>query len=186
MNGKMKSIRCYEQKSWSAYHSGQIRDPKRSAMEEHLLTCDDCLEKYLGNVEKEINSTSGFMLSEDFTNYVMELIYQEERHNKSASVTHTAVKQEKEFLSNKWSVFISYCAAASIALFFWGGGYFDGLSGSLAKGMQYINTAEISQKIVYPQKKVESSRGFIQTGWTHKVVVEDRPSFIQNVLPKKE
>lgn len=168
MKNKIESIRCYEERMWSAYHSGLFSEARRSDMEEHLLVCDSCMSIYLKILE-DTNLKSAPMLSEDFTDRVMGAIEQEKRHN----------EVDKEVLTSKVTILLSYCAAASIALFFWGGGYFEGLSSGLVKGFQYIDKVEITQKVAEPQ------RGLIQSGWSNKVQ-ETRPSFIDTIISKKE
>ncbi len=179
MNNKIKSIHCYDERMLSTYHSGLLSEEKRSAMEEHLLTCDSCLSIYLSILEEDTNIKSVPVLSKDFTNQVMGAIEQEKGHNEDENVISISVKKDKDTLTSKMTILISYCAAASMALFFWGGGYFDGLAGGLAKGIQYLDKVEITQKATEPQ------RGLIQSGWSNKVQ-ETRPSFIDTIISKKE
>lgn len=167
MNNKIRSIHCYEEKSWSAYHLGLLSEAKRLAMEEHLLLCDSCMSTYLSIIEEDNANKSVPMLSKNFTNRVMEAI-------------NIPAKKNKEVLTSRVTILISYCAAASMALFFWSGGYFESLAGGLTKGIQYIDQVEISQKVVEPE------RGFIQSGWSHKAIQENRVSFIDTIIPKKE
>lgn len=178
MKNKIENIHCYEERMWSAYHSSLISEVKRSDMEEHLLICDSCLSIYLSVLEEDTNIKSVPMLREDFTDRVMEAI-EEESHNEADNAISMPAKKNKEVLTSKVTILLSYCAAASMALFFWGGGYFEGLSSGLVKGFQYIDKVEISQKVVEPQ------RGLIQSGWSNKVQ-ETRPSFIDTIISKKE
>jgi len=180
VKNKIISIHCYEEKNWSAYHSGLLSEAKRLEMEEHLLICDSCLSIYLSIIEADSNDKSIPMVSKDFTNHVMEAIEQEKRLNEDCQVVNLPARKEKNFLTSKVTILISYCAAASMALFFWGGGYFEDLAGGLSRGIQYIDKVEISQKVVEPQ------RGLIQTGWSQKVIQENHPSFFDTIIPKKE
>ncbi len=178
MKNKIESIHCYEERMWSAYHSGLFSEAKRSDMEEHLLICDSCMLIYLKILE-DTNIKSVTMLSKDFTDQVMRVIEQEKGHNEVDYITRMPTKKNKEVLTSKMTILLSYCAAASMAMFFWGGGYFDGLAGGLAKGIQYIDKVEITQNVTEPQ------RGLIQSGWSNKVQ-EMRPSFIDTIISKKE
>lgn len=181
MSDQFNRTQCYELKAWQSYQQGALGESERSLMEEHLLTCEDCLDIYLGIVEERLKSDEVIKLGEDFTAKVFEIIEQERRWEKaSVPAINIVNKRDKEARNSKVNLLISYCAAASIAMFFWVGGYFDGLSGSLSKGAEYLHPTEVVET------QVESQRGFIQTGWTQKVIEEDRPSFITNLIPKKE
>ena len=171
MKNNMRSIHCPKEKTWIAYSQGLLSESRRLGLEEHLLTCDSCLAIYLDILAKDTDQSSVSQLSRDFTDHVLAEI---------SAVSRIPVKKEKEFLASKMGILISYCAAASIALFFWGGGYFDGLSANLSKGVQYLDKIEISEKVPEPEK------GLIQAGWTHKVYEEKRTSFIQNLISDKE
>ncbi len=182
MSEKVKSAQCYDTKAWQAYQAGTLGESEMRALEEHLSFCESCLERYLELIENGLSSGDIQGLGEDFTDQVMALIEQEQRWQKASVpvVNLRSQKKSKETVHIKAALLISYCAAASIAMFFWIGGYFDGLAGSLSKGVDYIRSSEVVETKVQPQK------GFIQTGWTQKVIEEERPSFIENLIPKKE
>ena len=180
MKNNIKSIHCQSKKTWEAYNQGLLSETKRQAMEEHLLTCDSCLEIYLEILTKDTQKADIPKLSQDFTVRVLEQINRDPSHEGEGTTARRPVKKDKEFLASKTGFFISYCAAASMALFFWGGGYFDGLADNLSKGVEYLDKIEISEKVSEPEK------GLIQTGWTHKVFEENRSSFIENLISEKE
>lgn len=182
MSEKINSARCYGTLVWQAYQAGILGESERIEMEEHLLVCESCLETYLNIIENRLNNEEIAQLGEDFTNQVLYNIEQEKRWQKaSAQVTHISTNKKLiEERSNRVNLLISYCAAASIAMFFWVGGYFDGLSGTFMKGMEYMQTAEVLETRGEPQKS------FIQTGWTQKVIEKKHPSFIENLIMKKE
>lgn len=172
---------CYEQGQWRSYQEGILGEAERSAMEEHLLTCEVCIETYLGILENSLNNVDTPKVSQGFTDRLFEVIEQEKiRPEDIDQVVSISNKKDKEDRNNKINLLISYCAAASIAMFFWVGGYFDELSGSFAKGAEYLHTFESVEAQVEPQ------RSLIQTGWTQKVMEEERPSFLENLKPKKE
>ena len=180
MSERVNKAQCYEQNQWRSYQAGTLSESERRAMEEHLLTCEACLENYLSIVEYDLEQDAS-MLGKDFTDRLFEVIGQETNWRKSsAQVIKVSNKKEKEVRNNKVNLLISYCAAASIAMFFWVGGYFDGLSGSLSKGLVSMQPTKGIEKNYEPQK------GFIQTGWTQRVIDEERPSFIENLKLKKE
>jgi len=180
MKEEEKSIRCFTEKEWQFYQTGFFGEADRTAMEEHLLTCDSCMACYLDIVEENLGKEPLVSLEENFTDLVMETIELENRSLPEVLSREAACAGSGKNHGSKANLLITYCAAASIALFFWIGGYFDGLSGSLSKGVDFIAETEITAK------KTEPSQGFIQTGWTQKILDEKRPSFIKNLISIKE
>jgi len=181
MSEKINSSPCCGLKTWQDYKAGKLSAEAQTVLEEHLLSCENCLGIYLGMIEEGLEDQDTPKLGEDFTDRLFDVIEQEKRWQKaSVQVISIAGNKAREVRSNKVNLLISYCAAASISMFFWVGGYFDGLSGNLTKGVDYIHTSEAVET------KVEPQRGLIQTGWTKKVIEEERPSFIENLKLKKE
>lgn len=181
MTEKLNGSQCYELKAWQSYQAGALSEFQRLQMEEHLLLCESCLDTYLGIVEESLKENDLPKLGEGFTAKVLNTIEEESRWQKaSVPVRNISDKKDKEARNSRNNLLISYCAAASIVMFFWVGGYFDGLSGSLSKGVEYLHTKEVVEAKVQPQ------RGFIQTGWTQKINAGERPSFLKNLIPKKE
>ena len=179
MKNNIRSIHCQDEKSWVAYSQGLLSESRRQTMEEHLLKCDHCLTVYLDILERDTAIRTIPKMSHDLTKRVLEEINREIRPDQDIKVRNLP-KKDREFLASKAGMLISYCAAASMALFFWGGGYFDGLADNLSKGVKYLDKIEISERVEVPEK------GLIQTGWTHKVLKENRSSFIQNLISDKE
>lgn len=180
MKEEEKSIRCFTEKEWQFYQAGFFGEADRIAMEEHLLACDSCMACYLGIVEENLAKEPLVFLEEGFTDLVMETIELNNLPQPGIIFGEAAGAGSGKDHGSKANLLITYCAAASIALFFWIGGYFDSLSGSLSKGVEFFAEAEITAK------KTEPSQGFIQTGWTQKILDEKRSSFIKNLLPIKE
>lgn len=171
MSEKFKSIQCYGANAWFSYQAGALGEVDRSAMEEHLLTCENCLEVYLNMMEDRLKNDGASRLGEDFSNRVLEIIEQEGYTQKtSAAVGNVVGIKEKEVRNNKINLLISYCAAASIVLFFWAGGFLNDV-GRLTDRMEF---------------RIQSEEGLIQTGWTQKIIEEKPISIIEKLIPKKE
>lgn len=197
MREKVNRSSCYEPQTWLAYQAGNLEDSERLAMEEHLLICEHCLEIYLNLIENPENDLELPALSDQFTDRVMAALEQEIRWQKASvalvniTVAETAgyknanrknanFKKDKETQNNRVNLLISYCAAASIAMFFWVGGYFADLSGSFSKGVEYLETSKVLET------RADQQISLIQTGWTQKVIEQKPSSFIEKLIPKKE
>jgi len=170
MKEENKGARCFETKAWLSYQAGFLSKSECALKEEHLLSCENCFETFLNIIETSTNPAEGTSLSSGFTDRVMSMVTKlDEVRFKESKFKES---KPKEAANSRVNLFIGYCAAASIAMFFWIGGYFGGLSGSIAKGM------EIGMEI---QPKI----GLIQQGWTQKVLEEKESTFIENIIPKK-
>lgn len=195
MSEKNICLKGFSHQLWQSYADSSLPAAQVLKLEEHLLECPHCLDIYLGIVEKKLAAASAPRLGEDFTAKVLKAIEQEQHLTKTAvkqagdsvrgsiistEVNRRVLSRDKEAHRNrKVNLLISYCAAAGIAMFFWVGGYFDGLSGSLGKSTDYLHPSEAVEK-------VSPSQGLIQTGWTKRVLENERPSVLDYFKLKKE
>lgn len=167
------NVRCQNPEKWQAYHEGSLDEAEQLAMEMHLLDCESCLQSYLSIVENQVANVQEprGRLASEFTDRLMGEVF----GNKEASYPRNIWK-------SKANILISYCAAASIAMFFWIGGYFETLSGSFDKGIQYM---KVSQELAAQKETEKESLGIIQTGWTHRDLKQDDSSFLKNIISNK-
>lgn len=191
---KNDSIQCYIENEWCAYLAGDIPEEERLEMEEHLLSCDHCLQVYLNLLEEQ--SPQDYGLRKDFTERVLSEVQFEQASTQCIPVirvsaeasrsyeqlTKRSTPTAKEKRGNRTNQLISYCAAASIVFFLWTGGYISGLSKTLNEGI-FNGEAQISEM---SKEKLNLSVSLIQSGWTKKSMQEERPSLIQHFLEKKE
>ncbi|UWG96360.1 zf-HC2 domain-containing protein [Dehalobacter sp. DCM] len=161
------SIPCYSESEWQAYATGDLPEEVRQVMEEHLLNCDGCLCVYLSKLEAQ--KSEEYTLGSDFTERIMNQVQRKEASPKPwAQVQKQHVSKDREKSGNRMTLFVSYCAAASIVFFLWTGGYIHGLSKTLNESV------------------IKSDVSLINNGWTKNTNLEKRPSLIQHFLEKKE
>ena len=169
MTHQFESKNCFDKSIWLAYHSGLLDESVQSDMEQHLIDCNACMDVYLNVVEEHVSSEDS-LLSDDFTDKLMHKIEQEIswQNAKKLDIVKPSMKAQR-VSSSKATLMISYCAAASIAMFFLVGGYFNGLADKVIQGAEYIPSSAITEL------RTDQTRGLIQTGWTQKVLEEKRP-----------
>ncbi len=167
MDEQLNNPQCHHSSAWKAYQADKLSDTERLAMEEHLLTCESCLEIYLQILEDELQSEGASGPGPDFTVAVMSRVA--DGHKKPRHSTLTISREQ---------LLVSYTLAASIAMFFWVGGYFDKVSDSLEKGM--TKSAQLVET------RIEPLPGIIQTGWTSKILDNQQSSFLQKFRKEKE
>ncbi|MGJ7912417.1 anti-sigma factor family protein [Neobacillus sp. LXY-1] len=61
----------FTEEQWQQYVTGDLTDQTREQLENHLYTCDQCLEKYLKAVEVNETSLPALPDTSDFTELVM-------------------------------------------------------------------------------------------------------------------
>lgn len=181
MSKKGISSQCYGPEAWGSYQAGILTDSESLRMAEHLLECDYCMDMYLKIIDNKLQEGEVPKLSKDFTDRMLSVIKQDTSRQKAyPRVSNISDRKDKEVHSSKINVLISYCAAAGIAMFFWVGGYFDDLSGQIAKGIDIVHLSETIEL------RDESQQSFIRTGWTKNTSKERYSSFIDNLILKKE
>ncbi|KAB3530548.1 hypothetical protein [Alkaliphilus serpentinus] len=115
-------MKHYDQKYWKAYTLNIIDEDDRIEMENHLYSCDECMDIYLQHLD-EIHEEE-FRESATFTKTVMSSIYQiEERKNKVY----------------RFKLFKYYAIAASITLILVSTGVFDVIGRSTPKLMTALD-----------------------------------------------
>ena len=176
----MSETKCYTPQDFELYQAGGLAAEERIRLEEHLLQCDSCMDTYLKVTESYLCQLGETDLSFDFPDRVMAMIEKQQtlpvavKNNKSNGAKY----QEKK--NARWNLFIGYCAAACIAMFFWVGGCFDGIAGSLTKEIDIFPASEtVEQKA--PARKIN----LIQTGWTKKTL-ERQQSLFANFKLERE
>ncbi|NLI93180.1 MAG: hypothetical protein GX434_13650 [Peptococcaceae bacterium] len=146
MNRKRKNAHCYKPEEWKAYQAGVLGESEQIKMEEHLLVCMECMETYLSLIEESVFDENLPKLSEEFTEKLLSSIENEKRWQKASVPVRniSSGKKDKEVRNNRVNLFVSYCAAAGIAMFFWVGGYFDHLAGVLTKEAENCHAKGVS------------------------------------------
>lgn len=155
------------------YRQGQVDEQLAWKMEEHLLVCGKCLEIYLQTMQASLltpnssDHSADCRLSPDFTDKVMNLIAPD-------------IRQQQR--RTKDNLFLYYCAVAGIALLFWAGGLFNGLSGVFSGDIQIFQIAGGDRDHVVAERWEDK---IIRPGWTERVF-EQRPSLMEQLRKKKE
>lgn len=140
-------MRHYNLTEWQDYIDNNLTDEVRDKMEEHILSCDRCLELYLSTLENEA-SKKEITVSSNFTDSVMTKIYKEEK----------SIKRNKRYISD---FFIYYAAAACITIFFTARGVFSSYQSNVLK---------ITEGFIEPVNKMEQ---VFMNGWTDRILNEN-------------
>lgn len=149
----------YNEEELILYSEAYVDETIQKAIEEHLLICDECRDRYIRIVEYYHMNTEN-QISLEFTNNVMEMIKGDHNRNKARKKGRVIPE-----------VFIYYVAAACITLLFSFNGVFDSLVG----GFSDITTA-IAKTPVSIEKRVSN-------GWTERLT-NDTSIIISRLNPQ--
>lgn len=119
----------YEKEKWILYKKNLLNDKETINMEEHLYTCDDCMDTFLNLIDSEEISIAENLIPTDFTEKIMDKIDSAIQITglsskvKSNSINNVRSKttRKKKMIEN---IFMYYVAAASVVLVLTAGGVF--------------------------------------------------------------
>lgn len=139
-------MKHYNIKQWEAYINNSVGEAVSVQMEEHLLTCNICLETYLSVLEKQQNLEICIKDNNEFIDKVMAHIKADDVHSKP-------VKKPAKLAG----MLVYYAAAACMTLFF-----------TINGGFQYItdNAGNAANSVTGTTKIIEN---VFVNGWTEKL-----------------
>ena len=152
----------YCREEWKAFMDGILEEEKSGAMEEHLLTCEQCLGEYLSCFSEEGAASDVIELHPRFTSSVMKKIEGVEAKRRGS------VKRRDIFY---------YSAAACLTLFFMFAGVFEGFAGIIPE----ITKADIA---IFTSSQ-SGNQGIIEFGWSDKLL-NSTVAFLDTMKPKGE
>ena len=126
-------MKHYDHIEWILYKKKLFPEEKMLKMEEHLYSCDRCLETFLSLVDNEEIDKANKDLSIDFTDQIMAKI--ENIYHMPKPKNNKANKKYRE-------IFIYYTAVAAVTLVLTMGGIFTRLVDTLPQVAQSTTTVE--------------------------------------------
>lgn len=125
----------YSLDEWENYVNNSINEDKRIEMENHLFTCDHCLEVYMNTLDD--SNVYSEALGYEFTNKITKAIKNDIRSSE--------IKKSKTYPSN---ILLYYTAAASITLFLMSQGFFTAITRGIPQTTVHImNSSKYVEKI---------------------------------------
>ena len=111
-------MKHYDDIEWIFYKEKILSDEKQIEMEEHLYTCDRCMEIFLSLIDEQEVDKAKDSISENFTADLM------------ASIENVPYKPKnivKKSNTRFKDIFVYYAAVASVAIVLTLGGFYSGL-----------------------------------------------------------
>jgi predicted anti-sigma-YlaC factor YlaD len=143
------------------YSKACVDETQEAEIEEHLLTCEECNNRYIQIVENYHMKEDSNNLPLDFTDSVMKRVLNDCNLNKRVKRKRVAPE-----------VFVYYVAAACITLMFSINGVFDSLIGGFTDMTTYIASTPVS---------VEKA---VSNGWTERLA-NDTSRIISEFKPER-
>jgi hypothetical protein len=153
----------FTREDWKAFAKGQVVERKHREMEQHLMVCDACAEKYLSFFSEKNAACPAVEISPQFTSNVMKRI------------NGLEVPGRKE-RSKKRDIFY-YCAAACLTIFFTSAGVFEGFAEVIPAAARTRIQAEHSFET--------GNISIIKYGWSDRLL-NNTLTFIDAIKPKGE
>ncbi len=149
----------YREEELLLYSKASVDESKEAEIEEHLLTCDECNERYIQIIESCCMNDGNIQISSEFTDNVMDRLNFDSRN-------HKAIKRKRAAPE----ILIYYVAAACITLMFSINGVFDSLLGGFS---------DMTTSIAYTPVSLEKA---VTNGWTERLV-NDTSKIISELRP---
>lgn len=111
-------MKHYDDIEWIFYKEKILSDEKQIEMEEHLYTCDRCMEIFLSLIDKQEVDKAGDSISENFTVDLMANI---------ENLRYKPKTKVKKSNTRFKDMFVYYAAVASVAVALTLGGFYSGL-----------------------------------------------------------
>lgn len=103
----------FSKEEWLAFKNDEILEEEKILMEDHLYSCDTCMDVYLNLIDEEELDFAEMIIPTGFTESVMESI---------KNITPISkINKKKKMMEN---IFMYYVAAASVVLVLTAGGVF--------------------------------------------------------------
>ncbi|NLW22857.1 MAG: hypothetical protein GXY88_06340 [Tissierellia bacterium] len=129
-------MKHFDYMEWVFYKEGVLSREKQLEMEEHLYTCDQCMDIFLSLIDEKEVERAEESLSIDFTNKVMKSI---------ENIKYIQRPKLKKGNGSFKDIFIYYAAVASVAIVLTVGGFYSGLVDMVPKVAQSTNIKESSK-----------------------------------------
>lgn len=131
-------MKHYSLDEWMKYVKNEVDDETREMFEDHLYSCDHCLELYLLAVEEEEDELPSMENEFDFTDMVMSKV---QSQSQAVIIPFPMQKEpEKKKTIHKTAVF-HYAVAAAMTILLMTTGVFQSLT-QYAEGVQNTNFQE--------------------------------------------
>lgn len=146
-------MKHYDYIEWLLYKNKMLPIEKLDEMEQHLFTCDTCMEIFLSLIdEKEIES-AGRLITEDFTSNVIKNI-------PKLKIVKSKVKQKKKIFNYQFGY---YVAVASVTIILTLGGFYTDLVDTVPKISESIIVIDKHPNIIanFSDSIVDSTSSFL-------------------------
>lgn len=150
-------MKHYDDIEWVFYREKFFLDKKQAEMEEHLCTCDRCMEIFLSLIDKQEIDGVEESISENFTAGVMANI-KNHQYKPKTNVKRTPTRYS--------DMFIYYVAVASVTIVLTLGGFYSSLVGMVPQagkstGRNNINASNVVSAV--SEKIVSKTSSFINS-----------------------
>jgi hypothetical protein len=146
-------MKHYDYIEWLFYKNGMLSQEKSEEMEQHLYSCDTCMEIFLSLIDEKEEKSAGKIISDDFTSKAIRDISKVEQIKSKSKQTKRAFNYQ----------FGYYAAVASVTIILTLGGFYVDLVDAVPKISASIEITENNSNGIadFSNKIVNSASNFL-------------------------
>nr|WP_300001580.1 hypothetical protein [Tissierella sp.] len=168
----------YEKERWILYKNNLLSQEENLEMEDHLYTCDACMNIFLSLIDNEEESLAESALSSSFTEDIMKQIDSitpiTKKTSKKSDPSNNKSVRKKKMIEN---IFMYYVAAASVVLVLTAGGAFTKMTefpiASIAADTERTNQG-LGKVYSFSQKITQGTNSFINNLGSMEIKKENK------------
>lgn len=146
----------FSKEEWILYKKNLLSEEDSIKMEDHLYTCDTCMDTFLSLIDSKDLDFAGEIIPSDFTQSVME---------KTEGVTPIFKARNKPIKKKKMmeNIFMYYIAVASVVLVLTAGGVFTKMAEIPIENIKFDTTTPKGVEDIYglTEKITNKTNSFI-------------------------
>lgn len=150
-------MKHYDYIEWMLYKNRMLTKDKQDEMEQHLYSCDTCMEIFLSLIDEKEEEKAGKFISDDFTSNVLNNI---PRGNQVKQKGRVRIKQAKKAFNYQFGY---YAAVASVTVILTFGGFYVDLVDSVPRISASIKVTENHKNTLasFSKSIVDSTSSFL-------------------------
>lgn len=150
----------FDKEKWMDFKNNILSEEERISMEDHLYTCDNCMDIYLNLIDTEELDFAKMMIPSNFTETVMKDV-------KKITPISKPIRKKK-MIEN---IFMYYVAAASVLLILTAGGVFTKIT-EIPMGNIEVDRFQIEEgmgsRYSFTERIIDNTNNFVNNFRTEK------------------
>ncbi|HAQ41281.1 MAG TPA: hypothetical protein DCM73_10910 [Clostridiales bacterium] len=131
-------MKHYDYIEWLLYKKGLLSEEKSDEMEQHLYSCDTCMEIFLSLIDEKETERAGKIISDNFTSEIINKL-------PKTKTVKPKIKQTKKSFKYQFGY---YAAVASVTIILTMGGFYTSMVDAVPKLSASIQVTDKRPNII--------------------------------------